>query len=60
MSETVRLVYTGAYAVVIPDAAGVEVEPGATVPIPAELAASLLDRSDWSLAEKKAPKKERE
>jgi len=57
--ETVNLVYSGDRAVIVPDA-GLTVEPGATVPIPTELAASLLDRPVWAKAEKKAPAKERE
>lgn len=59
MSDTVKLIYQGDRAVIVPDA-GLTVQPGETVSIAAELAASLLVRSDWAKAEKKAPAKERE
>lgn len=59
--ETVNLVYGGEHAVIVPDA-GLTAEPGSTVPIPAELAASLIGRDEWSKPEKKAqaPAKERD
>ena len=48
-----RLIYTGAEAVSVPDA-GLTVAPDTTVEIPDTIAASLLARPDW----RKAPKKE--
>lgn len=57
--ETTTLVYQGPEPVVVPDA-GLVAEPGKPVPIPSELAASLLARPEWAKAEKKAPAKERE
>jgi hypothetical protein len=51
--DTVKLVYNGARAVIVPDATPVVVEPGSTVSIPAELAASLLSRDEWREAEAK-------
>ena len=50
--ETVKLVYTGRKAVIVPDA-GLTVAPGDTVSIPAELAASLLAQGTWREAEAK-------
>lgn len=55
MSDTVDLRYTGKGAVIVPDA-GRQVEPGEVIPVPADIAASLLTRPEWSKAEKKAAK----
>ena len=59
MTDTVKLVYSGPAAVLVPDA-GLIAEPGKPVPIPTELAASLLARPHWAKVEKKAPAKERD
>jgi len=59
MSETVKLVYSGPSAVVVPDA-GLVAEPGKPVNIPTELAASLLARPDWAKAKAEKVAKERE
>lgn len=56
MPETVKLVYSGKRAVIVPDA-GLEVEPGETVSVPVTIADSLLARPGWAKAEKKAPQK---
>lgn len=47
-----RLTYSGAEAVIVPDA-GLVAAPGSTVDIPDAIAASLLQRPDW----RKAPAK---
>lgn len=48
---TVRLTYSGAEPVIVPDA-GLTVDPNDTVDIPDEIASSLLARPDWQKAAK--------
>ena len=50
-----KLTYGGKRAVIVPDAGRI-VQPGETVEIATELAASLLTSPDWAKAEKKAEK----
>lgn len=45
--STVLLTYKGTAPVIVPDA-GVVAEPGKSYPIPADIAASLLESPDWA------------